>query len=52
MNDIDIMIACIPVLVLTIFFMILITFRIHDTSTPVDISMSIDPNLIGIDGLS
>lgn len=53
MNDIDIMIACIPVMALTIFFMILITYRIHSTSEPVRLDQClIDPDDIGIDGLS
>jgi phosphatidylglycerophosphatase A len=51
MEDIDIMIACIPVLALTIFFMILITMRIHATSRPVSYNQWIDPDAIGIDGL-
>lgn len=53
MEELDIMIACIPVLALTIFFMILITYRIHSTSEPVRLDQClIDPDAIGVDGLS
>lgn len=52
MEELDIMIAVMPVLSLTIFFMILITMRIHATSQPVSYHQLIDPDEIGLDGMS
>lgn len=53
MEELYIMIACIPMLALTIFFMILITYRIHSTSEPVRLDQClIDPDEIGLDGMS
>lgn len=52
MEEFGIVIAAAPVLVITIFFLILIVYRIYDASNPVTSDMNIDPNEIGIDGLS
>lgn len=52
MEEFDIMIAAAPVLVITIFFLILIVYRIYDASNPVSSGINIDPNEIGMDGLS
>lgn len=51
-QNIDIMIAVIPVLVTTVFFTILIVARIYATSLPVNARQRIDPDAVGLDGLS
>jgi hypothetical protein len=51
-QNIDIIVATVPVLVTTVFFTILIVARIYATSLPVDPALKIDPNNLGIDGLS
>jgi hypothetical protein len=49
----DFLFAAIPVLVVTVLFSILIAARIYATSSPVNkLYQNIDPNGIGLDGLS
>ena len=53
MENIDVVIATIPVFVVTVFFLILISFRIYATSLPINkVLQFIDPDSIGMDGLS
>jgi len=53
MQNIDILIAAVPVLVITVLFSIPIAARIYATSLPVNKKTQfIDPDGTGIDGLS
>lgn len=51
-ENIDVAVAVVPVLVVTVFFTILIVARIYATSLPVNPALRIDPEEIGINGLS
>lgn len=51
-QDTDVIIAVIPVLVTTVFFLILIVARIYATSMPINSALRIDPDSVGLDGLS
>jgi hypothetical protein len=51
-TNIDIIVSTVPVLVVTVLFSILIVARIYTTSLPVDDSQRIDPDSVGLDGLS
>ncbi len=46
LQNIDILVAVVPVLVTTVFFTILIVARIYATSLPVNSKLRIDPNRI------
>jgi len=50
--QIDVIVSVVPVLVITVFFTILIVARIYATSLPVDSALRIDPDAVGLDGLS
>lgn len=53
MQNIDIVVAAVPVLVTTVFFSILIAARIYATSLPINKETQfIDPDSVGLDGLS
>jgi hypothetical protein len=51
-QNIDILVAIVPVLVTTVFFTILIVARIYATSLPVNPALRIDPDSLGLNGLS
>ena len=53
MQNIDVLVAAVPVLVMTVFFSILIVARIYATSLPVNKNIQfVDPDSLGLDGLS
>jgi hypothetical protein len=52
-QTIDILVAVVPVLVMTVFFSILIVARIYATSLPINKKIQyIDPDSLGFDGMS
>ena len=51
-EQIDVLVSVVPVLVVTVLFSILIAARIYGTSQPFDPANGIDPEEIGINGLS
>lgn len=52
LEQIDIIVSVVPVLVITVLFSILIVARIYGTSQPFNRVNGIDPDAVGIDGLS
>ena len=51
-EQIDVIVSVVPVLVVTVFFTILIVARIYGTSQPFNPANGIDPDAVGLDGLS
>lgn len=51
-EQIDVVVSVVPVLVITVLFSILIVARAYATSQPFDRANGIDPDAVGLDGLS